>query len=87
MCWTNPPQVSITRMSKQLLTLLRQLVNHKNTVVIVEHRLELIAAADWVLDLGPEGGSKGGQLIFSETPEELLQCKSSTTAEYLRRAI
>lgn len=68
---------------KTLLKLLRQLVSHHNTVVIVEHRLELIAAADWAIDMGPEGGSKGGRIIFSGTPAQLLTCKDSLTAKYL----
>lgn len=72
---------------EKLLTLLRKLVNNGNTVIIVEHRLELIAQADYIIDMGPEGGSNGGQVMFCGTPEELLYCEKSKTAEYLRRFV
>ena len=67
-----------------LLTLLRKLVSAGNTVVIVEHRLELIAQADWIIDMGPDGGTGGGEVIFTGTPRQLLECKPSKTAHYLR---
>ncbi|MBP3311581.1 MAG: excinuclease ABC subunit UvrA [Butyricicoccus sp.] len=66
-----------------LLALLRRLVGQGNTVVVVEHRLELIAAADWVIDMGPEGGSRGGEVLFTGTPRELLDCPASQTGKYL----
>ncbi|MCD8357371.1 MAG: excinuclease ABC subunit UvrA [Clostridia bacterium] len=66
-----------------LLALLRRLVEQGNTVVVVEHRQELIAAADWIIDMGPEGGNKGGEVIFTGTPEELLLCERSLTGKYL----
>lgn len=55
-----------------------------NTVVVVEHRLELIAAADWVIDMGPGGGHQGGQILFTGTPGELSERVDSETARYLR---
>ena len=55
-----------------------------NTVIIVEHRMELIASADWVIDMGPEGGSKGGQVLFAGVPADLLNCPSSETGRYMR---
>ena len=67
-----------------LLTLLRKLVSAGNTVVIVEHRLELVAQADWIIDMGPDGGTGGGEVIFTGTPRQLLECKPSKTAHYLR---
>ena len=70
-----------------LLTLLRRLVAQGNTVVIVEHRMELIAAADWVIDMGPEGGHQGGQVLFTGTPSELTEKSNSETAKYLRSRI
>ncbi len=76
-----------TRDIEKLLVLLRQLVANHNTVVIVEHRLELIAQADWVIDMGPEGGSEGGEVLFSGTPKALLDCPVSKTARYLKTAI
>ena len=71
---------------EKLLALLRKLVDAGNTVVMVEHRLELIAQADWVIDVGPEGGSGGGEVIFTGTPEELLECEASRTGNYLKEA-
>lgn len=70
---------------EMLLALLRRLVSDGNTVVMIEHRPELIAAADWVIDMGPDGGSAGGEIIFTGTPEQLIKCGSSKTAEYLYR--
>ena len=64
---------------------LQQLVERGNTVVAVEHRLEMIAAADWIIDMGPEGGNRGGQVIFTGTPKQLLTNNSSFTAKHLRR--
>ena len=72
---------------EKLLALLRKLVQNGNTVIIVEHRLELIAQTDYIIDMGPEGGSNGGQVMFCGTPEELLKCELSRTAEYLRKSI
>ena len=68
-----------------LLTLLRRLVTQGNTVVVVEHRMELIAAADWIIDMGPEGGNLGGEVLFTGTPQALLDCPASQTGRYLRR--
>lgn len=68
---------------EKLLSLLRQLVAQHNTVVIVEHRLELIAQADWINDMGPEGGSEGGEVLFCGTPDKLLNCPNSKTGKYL----
>ncbi len=70
-----------------LLALFRRLVERGNTVVMVEHRLELIAQADWVIDMGPDGGTGGGQIVFQGTPMELLSCKTSKTGRYMRQII
>ena len=72
---------------EKLLSLLRQLVAQHNTVVIVEHRLELIAQADWVIDMGPEGGNEGGEVLFCGTPDKLLDCPASKTGQYLRKLL
>ena len=53
-------------------------------MIVVEHRQELIAQADWVIDLGPEGGRAGGEVLFTGTPEQLLACPHSLTGQYLR---
>ena len=72
--------------TSHLLGMLDRLVDGGNTVVVIEHNLDVIRNADWVIDLGPEGGTKGGRLIFSGTPADLLRASGSLTAEYLRQA-
>ena len=72
---------------ENLLSLLRQLVARNNTVVIVEHRLELISQADWIIDMGPEGGNEGGEVLFCGTPDKLLEHPASKTGQYLRRLL
>ncbi|MFF8576327.1 ATP-binding cassette domain-containing protein [Streptomyces sp. NPDC015408] len=69
-----------------LLALLDRLVDTGNTVVVVEHNLDVVAHADWVVDLGPDGGRNGGRVIFEGTPRDLLAARGSSTAEHLRRA-
>ena len=70
-----------------LLALFDRLVKNGNTVVIVEHRLELIAQADWIIDMGPGGGSDGGEVVFTGTPRDLLSCPDSKTAHWLQKSI
>ncbi|MCR5820811.1 MAG: excinuclease ABC subunit UvrA, partial [Bacteroidaceae bacterium] len=72
---------------ESLLALLRKLVDNGNTVVMVEHRMELISQADWIIDMGPEGGSSGGTVVFKGTPEQILQCSESKTGKYLSEMI
>ena len=71
----------------KLLHLLHRLVDHGNTVVVIEHNLEVIKTADWVIDLGPEGGEAGGRLIGTGTPEEVARVAESHTGRYLARAL
>lgn len=73
--------------AEMLLVLLRKLVCGGNTVVMIEHRPELIAAADWVIDMGPEGGSGGGEIVFEGTPEQIIDCGSSKTGKFLMKTI
>ncbi len=68
-----------------LMKIIRKLVNNGNSVVIIEHNLDVIAQADWVIDLGPEGGDKGGTILFEGTPEELKNVESSYTGKYLKK--
>ena len=68
-----------------LLQVIDRLVDQGNTVVVIEHNLDVIKNADWIIDLGPEGGSGGGRVVFTGTPAELLDAPDSHTAEYLRR--
>lgn len=69
----------------KLLDVLKKLVAMGNTVVVIEHNLDVIKSADWVIDLGPEGGHEGGRVIASGTPESLMECKDSSTGYYLKQ--
>ena len=68
----------------QLLEVLLRLRDAGNTVLVIEHHLDVIKCADWVIDLGPEGGAAGGQLVACGTPEDVAQCEESYTGQYLR---
>ena len=72
---------------KLLLGVLQRLVDRGHTVVVIEHNLDVIKSADWVIDLGPEGGEDGGKLLFSGTPENLLNYKRSYTGSFLKTSI
>ena len=72
---------------ERLLQVLGQLVERGNTVVVIEHHLDVIKSADWVLDLGPEGGAAGGALVASGTPEEVARVEASYTGQALRRVL
>jgi excinuclease UvrABC ATPase subunit len=67
----------------RLLTIMNRLVDGRNTVIVIEHHLDVIRNADWIIDMGPEGGNKGGMVIFEGTPRELLGAKHSLTSQYL----
>jgi excinuclease ABC subunit A len=69
---------------EQLLRVLHRLRDHGNTVVVIEHNLDVIKTADWIIDLGPEGGTKGGEIIATGTPEEVAKNKASYTGHYLK---
>ncbi|WP_105900606.1 excinuclease ABC subunit UvrA, partial [Haemophilus influenzae] len=69
---------------KQLLEVLHRLRDQGNTIVVIEHNLDVIKTADWIVDLGPEGGSGGGQIIATGTPEQVAKVKSSHTARFLK---
>lgn len=66
-----------------LLGVLNRLVDHGNTILVIEHNLDVIKVADWVIDLGPEGGSGGGEILFEGLPEDLVKVKKSHTGKYL----
>jgi excinuclease UvrABC ATPase subunit len=68
----------------RLLTIMDRLVDRGNTVIVIEHHLDVIRNADWIIDMGPEGGNKGGAVIFEGTPRELLGAQHSLTSKYLR---
>jgi excinuclease ABC subunit A len=70
---------------QSLLDVLGRLVEAGNTILVIEHNLDVVRAADWIIDLGPEGGDNGGRIIFEGTPLQIMKSKKSYTGEYLRR--
>ena len=72
---------------RMLLTVLHRLRDHGNTLVIIEHNLDVIKTADWIIDIGPEGGKGGGQLVVAGSPEEVAKCKESYTGKYLAKTL
>ena len=72
---------------ERLLAVLHRLVDHGNTVVVIEHNLDVLKTADWLIDLGPEGGEKGGYIIAEGTPERLSANRDSATGQYLREPL
>ncbi|HYO93958.1 MAG TPA: hypothetical protein VER33_05570 [Polyangiaceae bacterium] len=70
-----------------LLSIIDRLVDAGNSVIVIEHNLDVSRNADWSIDLGPEGGSKGGEIVFEGTPIELVNDKRSLTGQYLRAEI
>jgi excinuclease ABC subunit A len=69
---------------EMLLTVLHRLANNGNTVVVIEHNLDVIKTADWLVDLGPEGGDGGGRILVAGTPETVAKCKTSHTGRFLK---
>ena len=69
----------------KLLEVLHQLVEQGNTVIVIEHNLEVIKTADWIIDLGPEGGNDGGRVVAQGTPEKIVECQNSYTGMYLKK--
>ena len=72
---------------EQLLEVIHRLRDHGNTIVVIEHNLDVIKTADWVVDLGPEGGSGGGEIIATGTPEEIAEMEHSFTGQFLKRSL
>ena len=70
-----------------LLRVLQKIVNNGDTVLVIEHNLDVIKQADWIIDLGPLGGDKGGQIIATGTPEEVAENPNSFTGQYLKRIL
>ncbi|MBI2435909.1 MAG: ATP-binding cassette domain-containing protein, partial [Candidatus Hydrogenedentes bacterium] len=71
----------------KLLRVLHRLVDHGNTVIVIEHNLDVVATADWIVDLGPEGGDGGGRVLTSGPPQEVARCKHSYTGEFLKAKV
>ena len=71
----------------KLINVLQKLVDAGNTVVVIEHNLDLIKTADYIIDLGPEGGDKGGYIVATGTPEQVAQVENSYTGQYLKKLL
>jgi len=69
---------------RKLLEVLHELVDQGNTVVVIEHNLDVVKTADWIIDIGPEGGDGGGTVVAEGTPEEVADCAASHTGRYLK---
>ncbi len=69
---------------QKLLKAFNALIDNGHSVTIIEHNMEIIKSADWIIDLGPEGGKLGGNIVFEGTPEEIINCKDSYTGKYLK---
>ncbi|MFW7433088.1 ATP-binding cassette domain-containing protein [Vagococcus carniphilus] len=69
---------------KRLVAIFDRLVNSGNTVIIIEHNTDMMKLSDWIIDIGPEAGRHGGELIYSGIPKEILKCEASITANYLK---
>ena len=72
---------------QKLIRVLQALVDAGNTVVVIEHNLDVIKTADYIIDLGPEGGSGGGSIVASGTPEDIAACEASATGQYLKKIL
>jgi excinuclease ABC subunit A len=72
---------------KKLLTVLGRLADAGNTIIVIEHNLEVIKTADYIIDLGPEGGDRGGQVVAKGTPEEIAAASGSYTGQFLRHVL
>ena len=72
---------------KKLLVILQRIVDNGDTVIVIEHNLDVIKVADYIIDLGPEGGDKGGTLVACGTPEEVAKVKASYTGQYVKQAL
>ena len=70
---------------KKLLEILHKFVENKNTVIVIEHNMDVIKNSDWIIDLGPEGGDKGGNILFEGTVEELMKEKNNETAKFIKK--
>jgi excinuclease ABC subunit A len=72
---------------EKLIAVLQRLVDQGNTVIVIEHNLEVVKCADYIIDLGPEGGERGGELVAAASPEELARNRRSYTGEFLRKVL
>lgn len=70
---------------KKLLEILHLLVRSGNSVIVIEHNMDVIKTADWIIDIGPDAGVRGGSIVCEGTPEQVAQCNNSCTGKYLRQ--
>ena len=87
MCWTNLPTGLHASDVCKIMELLDSLVKWGNTVIVIEHNLDVMKQADWIIDVGPDGGSAGGEVVFTGTPRDMAEQAQTITAEYLRKSI
>ena len=71
----------------RLLSILQRLVDAGETVIVIEHNLDVIKCADWIIDLGPEGGDNGGNVVAVGTPEDIIKVKNSYTGQFLKKVL
>jgi len=74
-------------MVHQLMDVMQRLVDKGNSILVIEHNLDVIRCGDWVIDLGPEGGDKGGEIVVAGTPEEVAEHPTSHTGRYLKQVL
>ncbi len=72
---------------KKVMELLDGFVKHGNTVIVIEHNMDVVKLADYVIDIGPDGGSMGGEIVFTGTPQEMADHADTITANYLRKSL
>ena len=72
---------------QRVMELLDSLVDRGNTVIVIEHNLDVMKQADWIIDVGPDGGTAGGEIVFTGSPKEMAQRAQTITAEYLRKSL
>ena len=72
---------------RMLLIVLQRLVDRGNTVIVIEHNLDVIKTVDWIIDMGPEGGDGGGEVMFVGTPEDIIKDKKSHTGKFLKKSL
>ena len=70
---------------KKIMKLLDSFVNRGNTVIVIEHNLDVMKQGDYIIDIGPDGGTNGGKVVFEGTPKEMVESSNTITAEYLKR--
>ena len=72
---------------KQLIAVLQRIVDHGDTVLVIEHNLDVIKVADYIIDIGPDGGDRGGRIVATGTPEEVADNPKSYTGQYLKKVL